>query len=148
MELSDSQVKRMDYYEEVTMDSPAQYGTALQTIQSTSTPHFASCGYGPAQQGSGNEVKARPTANMGFDTDEVGDMKIKWEYVRNQDISVLAQQWENGKGMPSFRPWNPNFIHDETVPEPDVDCPPYCVCCFLVETCFKFGFPEHIDEIK
>ena len=91
MELSDSQVSRMDWYEEVTMDSPAQFGTALQTIQSTATPHFANCGWGPPQQGQGNEVIARPPANMGFTTDEVGDMKIKWEYVRNQDITVLAQ---------------------------------------------------------
>jgi len=75
-------------------------------------------------------------------------MRIEWSIVMNTDISVLAQQWESEKGTPSFRPWNPNYINDEHVPTPDVSCPMYCICCFIVECCFKNVFREHVDELR
>ena len=74
-------------------------------------------------------------------------MKIKWTFVQNQDISVLAQQIETKQGTVTFRPWNPKYIEDDHVPEPEVSCPVFCICCFLVECCFKNAFKEHIDDL-
>lgn len=50
-------------------------------------------------------------------------------------------------GTVTFRPWNPKYIEDGHVPEPEIFCPWICCCCACVESCFKNAFKEHIDEV-
>lgn len=51
----------------------------------------------------------------------------------------------------TFRPWNPLDVKAEVGDEEDVteaSCPIVCICCFIVEKCFKSMFKEHVDEIR
>ena len=77
---------------------------------------------------------------------QVGDMRIKFEYVPCSHISVVSQQMQNPeKSMRfTFRQWNPKneFAEwgEDNGSDTDATCPVFCLCCFLVEKFFKMGF--------
>jgi hypothetical protein len=84
--------------------------------------------------------------------DFIGDIRIKWEFVPNLKVNILAQQVKDKETDKwTFRPWNPNDIEAEVGDEEDVTearCPVACICCFLVEKCFKTVFAEHVDDLR
>lgn len=100
--------------------------------------HAAAGGHIPI--GPGNEI--------------VGDMRIKYTYVPCSDATIIAQQMENPNKSVSpyiFRQWNPENTHaawgEDNGSSTDATCPVSCICCFVVEKCFKAAFQETVDEI-
>ena len=73
--------------------------------------------------------------------DQIGDMRIKFEYVPLGEVNVMAQQMQDKNGRFVFRKWNPKKIDvpfgEDNSAQDEVHCPAYCLCCFLVESAFK-----------
>lgn len=115
---------------------PLHFDGYIYTRQSNT--HAASGGHIPI--GPGNEI--------------VGDMRIKYTFTPCCDVTVVAQQMEQPDKTVSaytFRQWNPENTHAELGEDngssTDASCPPSCICCFIVEKCFKAVFQETVDEI-
>ena len=75
---------------------------------------------------------------------QTGDVRLRWHYVPNQDVTVIAQQVQNDEGTFTFRQWNPEMINARIGEDNDSDknatCPITCFCCWAVEKCFKSVF--------
>ena len=82
----------------------------------------------------------------------IGQIRIKWEYVPCENVSLIAQQVQNLEGVQTFRPYNPERVHvpfgeDNGSPE-DATCPITCLCCWIIEKCFKSVFQESVNFIE
>ena len=79
----------------------------------------------------------------------IGDIRISWEFVPCENITIMAQQMENEEREFTFRQWNPNRQNvpwgEENGSSVDPSCPTACICCFCVEMCFKGIFQEVVD---
>lgn len=79
----------------------------------------------------------------------IGDIKISWKYVPCEAITIMAQQMENDSQELTFRQWNPSKPNvpfgEDNGSSTDATCPVTCICCFLIEKCFKAVFQEVID---
>lgn len=82
---------------------------------------------------------------------QVGDMRVKFQYVACGEVNVMAQQMQDEKGRYTFRQWNPSKIDapwgEDNGSETDVHCPLCCICCFAVEKFMKETFQEVIDRV-
>jgi hypothetical protein len=80
---------------------------------------------------------------------QIGDMRVKFETVECGPLNVMAQQMQDDKGRFTFRQWNPERTDvpwgEDNGSETDAHCPMACVCCFVVEWCFKNAFQDVID---
>lgn len=151
MELSDKQINKIDKYENIDL------GEMMDPIQSTSSMHFEQAGYSTPENATDQYMIARPEANRYVSDDlqepVIGDMRIKWEIVTNQFITIVAQQVINEEKSDryTFRAWNPSDPDASIGAEEDVteaNCPVCCFPCWCVEKCFKTLFREEVDHIS
>ena len=77
----------------------------------------------------------------------VGDMRIKYSFVPCGPATVVAQQMENPNKHITpyiFRQWTPENTHamwgEDNGSSTDASCPTTCICCWIVEKCFKSLF--------
>jgi hypothetical protein len=72
---------------------------------------------------------------------QVGDTRVKWSYIPNQQVTVVAQQMQNDQGAYTFRQWNPDKTEvawgENNDSNTDATCPVTCICCWIVEKLFK-----------
>ena len=84
--------------------------------------------------------------------DQIGDIKIHWEYLPCAPITIMAQQMEDDKSQVSFRQWNPEkrdaLWTEDNGSSTRTTCPIACICCFIIEKLFKVAFQETVDYIE
>ena len=69
--------------------------------------------------------------------------------VRCGEASLIAQQISNNENETSLRAWNPKKIEAmNNDPDERVNCPIFCLTCFVVELFYKKAVKEVIEVIK
>jgi len=112
-------------------------------------------GYSPLNVGTDGYFRSRQAEKGGqvdqFSAPQIGDIRIKWEVVHCNPITIVAQQMENEENELTFRPFypkSPNAKLGEEDYTEEAACPVQCICCWGVEKCFKAVFTETIDYCR